>query len=59
MILDDGGDATGLVMLGSKAEQDIAVLDNPGNEEEIFLFARLAKLAQDLSDPAPRPRSRA
>ena len=33
MILDDGGDATGLVMLGSKAEQDITVLDNPGNEE--------------------------
>ena len=29
MILDDGGDATGLVMLGSKAEQDITVLDNP------------------------------
>nr|MBL6800635.1 adenosylhomocysteinase [Synechococcus sp. BS307-5m-G37] len=26
MILDDGGDATGLVMLGSKAEQDITVL---------------------------------
>ena len=38
MILDDGGDATGLVMLGSKAEQDITVLDNPGNEEETFLF---------------------
>ena len=26
MILDDGGDATGLVMLGSKAEQDISCL---------------------------------
>ena len=48
MILDDGGDATGLVMLGSKAEQDISVLDNPGNEEETFLFASIKKkLAQD------------
>ena len=47
MILDDG-DATGLV-LGSKAEQDITVLDNPGNEEETFLFASIKKkLAQDL-----------
>ena len=48
MILDDGGDATGLVMLGSKAEQDIAVLENPCNEEEKFLFASIKKkLAQD------------
>ena len=47
MILDDG-DATGLVMLGSKAEQDITVLDNPSNEEETFLFASIKKkLAQD------------
>ena len=29
MILDDGGDATGLVILGNKAEQDISILDNP------------------------------
>merc|ERR1711991_957687 len=50
MILDDGGDATGLVMLGSKAEQDITVLDNPGNEEESFLFASIKKkLVQDPS----------
>ena len=47
---DDGGDATGLVMLGSMAEQDITVLDNPGNEEETFLFASIKKkLAQDPS----------
>ena len=38
MILDDGGDATGLLILGSKAEQDMSVLDNPSNEEEIALF---------------------
>jgi len=38
MILDDGGDATGLVMLGTKAESDLSVLDNPSNEEETALF---------------------
>ena len=48
MILDDGGDATGLIMLGSKAEQDISVLDNPSNEEEIALFKSIkARLAVD------------
>jgi adenosylhomocysteinase len=34
MILDDGGDATMLVLLGSRAETDPSVLDNPQNEEE-------------------------
>jgi len=48
MILDDGGDATGLITLGSKAEEDISVLDNPSNEEEIALFASIKKkLSQD------------
>ena len=48
MILDDGGDATGLIILGSKAEQDISVLDNPSNEEEIALFKSIkARLAVD------------
>jgi len=48
MILDDGGDATGLIILGSKAEEDISVLDNPSNEEEIALFASIKKkLSQD------------
>ncbi len=47
MILDDGGDATMLVNLGSKAEQDISVLDNPGSEEEIIMFAAIrAKIAE-------------
>ena len=41
MILDDGGDATMLVMLGTKAEKDKSVLDNPGSEEEQFLFAAI------------------
>ncbi len=41
MILDDGGDATMLVTLGSKAEQDPSVLDNPGSEEEAVLFSSI------------------
>ncbi len=41
MILDDGGDATMLVTLGAKAEQDPTVLDNPGSEEETVLFAAI------------------
>jgi adenosylhomocysteinase len=41
MILDDGGDATLLVMLGSRAEQDPSVLNHPGNEEERALFAAI------------------
>ena len=47
MILDDGGDATGLITLGTKAESDISVLDNPGSEEEIIMYASIkAKLAE-------------
>ena len=47
MILDDGGDATMLINLGSKAETDISVLDNPGTEEEVIAFASIrAKLAE-------------
>lgn len=38
MILDDGGDATLLLHLGTRAESDISVLNNPGSEEEICLF---------------------
>ena len=34
MILDDGGDATLLVTLGSKAESDPSVLADPKSEEE-------------------------
>ncbi|MEA3290998.1 MAG: adenosylhomocysteinase [Pseudomonadota bacterium] len=41
MILDDGGDATMLVILGAKAEKDLSVLDNPGSEEETALFAAI------------------
>ena len=43
MILDDGGDATLLIILGSKAEKDPSVIANPGNEEEQALFAAIKK----------------
>ena len=47
MILDDGGDATLLILLGADAEKDPSILDNPSNEEETALFEtikrRLAK----------------
>ncbi len=38
LILDDGGDATLLCVLGPKAEKDASVLDNPTNEEEEALY---------------------
>ena len=41
MILDDGGDATLLLHLGTKAETDLSVLAHPGSEEEEFLFASI------------------
>ncbi|QYK53590.1 MAG: adenosylhomocysteinase [Fimbriimonadaceae bacterium] len=48
MILDDGGDATMLILLGSKAEQDISVLDNPTSEEAVCLYNSIkAKLKTD------------
>ena len=43
MILDDGGDATMLIILGSKAESDLSVLDNPSSEEETILFSQIRK----------------
>ena len=43
MILDDGGDATMLVLIGAKAETDPSVLANPGNEEEEILFATIKR----------------
>ena len=48
MILDDGGDATMLLILGTKAENDLSVLDNPGSEEEVALFNSIrARLQND------------
>ena len=48
MILDDGGDATLLMHLGRRAEQDASVLARPASEEERTLYAAIrARLAQD------------
>jgi len=41
MILDDGGDATLLVHLGCKAEQDPGILEKPTCEEERALFGAI------------------
>ena len=50
MILDDGGDATLLLHLGVKAEQDRGVIAKPGNDEEKCLFAAIARHLK--ADPA-------
>ena len=48
MILDDGGDATLLLHLGTRAETDLSVLNHPGSEEETILFASIkATIARD------------
>ncbi len=41
MILDDGGDATLLILLGADAEKDPSILNNPSNEEEEALFSTI------------------
>jgi adenosylhomocysteinase len=41
MILDDGGDATLLVHLGSQAEANPSLIAHPANEEEEALFAAI------------------
>ncbi len=43
MILDDGGDATLLLHLGTRAEKDASVIAKPANEEETALFAAISK----------------
>ena len=48
MILDDGGDATLLLHLGTRAESDLSVIANPGSEEETSLFKSIkATLSRD------------
>src|SRR5271155_5731224 len=48
MILDDGGDATLLLHLGTKAEKDASLISKPGSEEEECLYASIkAKLRVD------------
>lgn len=50
MILDDGGDATLLLILGTKAEKNPAVIANPSNEEESVLFAAIKNKLADHPD---------
>ena len=47
LILDDGGDATLLTVLGPKAEKDASVLDNPQNEEEEALFSVMKRYLKE------------
>jgi adenosylhomocysteinase len=48
MILDDGGDATLLLHLGTRAETDASLLNHPGSDEEAALFAAIrTTLARD------------
>lgn len=43
MILDDGGDATLLLHLGAKAEEDHTVIEHPKSDEETALFAAIER----------------
>ena len=43
MILDDGGDATVLVTLGTRAEKDPSLVSKPTNEEETVLYNAIRK----------------
>ena len=47
LILDDGGDATLLCVLGPKAEKDASVLDSPQNEEEEALFSVMKRYLKE------------
>jgi adenosylhomocysteinase len=48
MILDDGGDATLLLHLGTRAEKDLSLVAHPTSEEEVCLFDSIkAKLKVD------------
>ena len=47
LILDDGGDATVLVTLGTRAEKDPSLVSKPTNEEETVLFNSIRKRLKD------------
>jgi hypothetical protein len=55
LILDDGGDATLLCVLGPKAEKDPSVLNNPQNEEEEALFTVMKRYLKPKSPASIRP----
>ncbi|MBI4193679.1 MAG: adenosylhomocysteinase [Betaproteobacteria bacterium] len=50
MILDDGGDATLLATLGSRAEKDPSLIARPANEEERVLYAAIKKRLETRPD---------
>ena len=50
MILDDGGDATLLVTLGAKAEENPSLIDQPSSEEEEALFSSIRQHLQQQSN---------
>ncbi len=44
LILDDGGDATMYILLGARVENgETGLIENPGSEEEEYLFAQIKK----------------
>jgi adenosylhomocysteinase len=47
LILDDGGDATLLCVLGPKAETDPSILEKPNTEEEEALFGVMKRYLRD------------
>jgi adenosylhomocysteinase len=47
LILDDGGDATLLCVLGPKAEKDPTLLNHPTNEEEEALYAVMKRYLKE------------
>src|SRR5262249_20242155 len=47
LILDDGGDATLLCVLGPRAEKDASILDDPKNEEEEALYAVMKRTLKE------------
>ena len=47
LILDDGGDATLLCVLGPKAEKDPSILDHPNNEEEEALYGVMKRYLKE------------
>jgi len=47
LILDDGGDATLLCVLGPKAEKDPSILNNPTNEEEESLYRVMKRYLEE------------
>ena len=49
MILDDGGDATLLVTLGAKTEENPSLIDQPSSEEEEALFSSIRQYLQQQS----------